>query len=64
MSTYSKPPGRLRGGLSHFWGQARDRFHLAAFNRKNGKRVLWTIAEGVIGSAIGLLFVSLYLEYR
>ncbi|MFF3751758.1 hypothetical protein ACFYYH_15080 [Streptomyces sp. NPDC002018] len=64
MSTHKKSPGRLRGGLSHFWGRLRDRFHLAAFNRTNGKRLAWALAEGAIGSAVGLLVVALYLEYR
>ncbi|MFE4370348.1 hypothetical protein ACFRMN_19295 [Streptomyces sp. NPDC056835] len=64
MSTHQKPPGRLRGGLSHFWGQTQDRFHLAAFNRKNGRRLAWSLMEGAIGSAVGLLFAALYLAYR
>lgn len=64
MSTHSKPPGRLRGGLSHFRGRLRDRFHLVAFNRKNGRRLAWSLMEGAIGSAVGLLFAALYLAYR
>lgn len=57
MTTPETPPGRLRGGLSRIRA-------LPGWLRQHKGRIGWAVAEGVIGSAIGVLFISLYLKYR
>ncbi|MFJ2176378.1 hypothetical protein ACIOHE_26240 [Streptomyces sp. NPDC087851] len=67
MSTDTRPPGRLRGGLTHLRGRLEDRLHLSGFMRGRGpllRRLGWTVVEGVIGFAVGLLLVTLWLRWR
>lgn len=53
--TDEKPTGRLLGGLLHV---------RQAITRERVKETAWTLASGVIGAMIGLIFVSVYLAYR
>jgi hypothetical protein len=67
MSTHKKPPGRLLGGLSRLRARLGDRARLWALLRRErpwASKVGWALVEGLIGSAIGLLFVAMYLRYR
>lgn len=67
MSTHKKLPGRLRGGLSRFRTRAADRFRLAGFvhhHRDALSRLGWNVAGGLVGTAIGLMGVTLWLRYR
>lgn len=54
----TKPPGRLLGGLLHVRGRIGD-----ALRTERAKRTGWAALEGVIGFAVGLALVTLYLDH-
>jgi hypothetical protein len=58
--TDEKPTGRLLGGLHRF----RDSRAGALLRSERARETAWTLAGGVIGAVIGLIFVSVYLAYR
>ncbi|MFJ2650833.1 hypothetical protein ACIO1C_29460 [Streptomyces sp. NPDC087420] len=63
MSTPNDPSGRPRGGLSRIT----DRLHLLRFLRAHQsgvRRLAWNAAGGVVGGAIGLGMVTLWLSNR
>jgi hypothetical protein len=67
MNVPHKLPGRLRGGLSRIRVRALDRARLWAFLRRHKSawvRLGWNAARGVVGCGIGLLGVTLWLQYR
>ncbi|AXG81120.1 hypothetical protein [Streptomyces paludis] len=61
MSTNMKPPGRLLGGLLYARGRLSDWLDLHGPALRN---IGWSAAGGVIGAAIGLLFVTAWLRWR
>lgn len=63
MSALRKTLGRLLGGLSHIPAYARIRAFLGV-HKDACVRLGWNLAGGVIGCAIGLLGVTLWLRYQ
>ena len=54
----TNPPGRLLGALLHVRGRIGD-----ALRSERAQRAGWAALEGVIGFAVGLALVTLYLDH-
>ncbi|MFC5799083.1 hypothetical protein [Streptomyces formicae] len=67
MSARKNLVGRLLGGLSRIRVRLGDRARLAAFLRRErpaAKRIAWALFEGLVGAAVGLGVVTLWLANR